>query len=177
MSDAAAITLFVGSLVIILGALFCLQQRIATRRRAERAARVADFERRLRSPDLAAVEEHLGHALPQCLHALYQDQALVLSDDILIEVPNPATRENECYIAWFGPGDIKNVTEQPWPGCEGLFKIGNNGAGDQFLVDPRKVHPEVIYYLHESAQKRGIGVSLSAFLSAKRRPVPDEYEA
>ena len=163
---------------IVVGALAAslLFQWLRVRSRAASAASNAEreeFSRRLRSPDLSAVEKHLGHTLPRSLHALYQDQALLQSDDVLIGVPNPIEGASECYVAWFEPGDIKTF-DSPWPGCQGLFPIANNGAGDQFLVDPREVDPEVIYHLHESGKKAGIGVTLSAFLAAPRRPVPDE---
>ena len=174
MSDAAAIALVVVIVAFGSAAAFWLQARSQHKRKTAQALEAAEFERRQSSPNLAEVEEHLGHALPRSLHALYQDKALALSSDLLIGVPNPATDEKECYVAWFEPGDLKNYTSDPWPGCEGLFRIGNNGAGDQFLVDPREDDPEVIYYLHESAHKRPIGTRLSGFITAPRRPVPDE---
>ena len=71
------------------------------------------------------------------------------------------------------PGDIETLKD-PWPGCEGLFPIGNNGAGDQFLVDLSEPDPEVIYYLHETSDRRGIGVTLTEFLAAPRWTAPDE---
>lgn len=174
MSDAAAIALVVALVTLGSGALFWLMARSGKRRAAERSLEAAEFERRQSAPNLVEVEKHLGHALPASLHALYQDRELALTSGILIGVPNPATDEDECYVAWFEPGDLKNFTANPWPGCEGLFRIGNNGAGDQFLVDPREADPEVIYYLHESARKRSLGTTLSAFINAPRRPVPEE---
>jgi len=104
---------------------------------------------------------------------MYQEPDLILSDDLLIAVPNPLQTAGECHIAWFQPADVENL-RMVWPGCEGLFPIANNGAGDQFLVDLREADPEVIYYLHETGEHRGIGVTLSAFLAAPRKPVPDE---
>lgn len=177
MPELAAIALVVTLVVGGSAALFWLQARSERKRDAQGAAESAKFERRRRSPNLAAIEKHLGQSLPSALHALYRDQALVLSNDVLIGVPNPVENEDECYVAWFEPGDLENFTSHPWPGCEGLFRIANNGAGDQFLVDPRQPDPEVLYYLHESAQLNGIGVSLSAFLAAPRRRVPDEKKA
>ena len=174
MPDIAAIALVVALVTGGSAAILWFQARSERKRKAAGALAAAEFERRQSSPNLGEVEKHLGHALPRSLHALYQDKALALSSDVLIGVPNPATGEDECYVAWFEPGDLDNFTSNPWPGCEGLFCIGNNGAGDQFLVDPREEDPEVIYYLHESARKRAIGTRLSAFISAPRRPVPDE---
>jgi hypothetical protein len=131
------------------------------------------FARRLASPDLAGLERHLGHALPASFRAMYQDRELILSDDVLIDVPNPLEGDEECYVAWFQPADVESVGEVP-PDCDGLFPIADNGAGDKFLVDLRQTDPEVIYYLHETGERKGIGVTLSAFLRAPRRPVPDE---
>lgn len=171
MSDATAITLGgIGFSIVAAGAVW-IQARLNRKRQAEDAAIAAELERRLRSPDLAAIEKHLGHPLPRSLHALYADQELVLSDDVLIGVPNPVEKDSECYVAWFEPGDLQNLLAQRWPGCEGLFPIA---TGDEFLVELRDPDPEVLYHLHETGEKRGTGARLSAFVSAPRRPVPDE---
>jgi hypothetical protein len=143
------------------------------RSKAVQDAHSAAFEKRLRTPDLAAVERHFGHALPQSLYALYADQDLVLSHDIVIEVPNLAEGEECCYIAWIEPGDLENVTS-PYSGCEGFFAIGDNGAGDQFLVNPREADPEVFYHFHETGEFFGLGVTLSDFLKAPRFYPDDE---
>lgn len=104
---------------------------------------------------------------------MYQDRELINAHDVLIGIPNPLEKSKECYIAWFEPADLENLLA-PRPGCEGLFPIANNGAGDQFLIDLRQADPEVIYYLHETGERKEIGARLSAFLAAPRRPVPDE---
>ena len=87
-----------------------------------------------------------------------------MSDSILIGVPNPVDGGDECYVAWFQPGDVENVGAA-WPGCEGLFPIADIGTGDQFLVDLRQADPDVIYHLHETGERRQIGVTLSQFLA------------
>ena len=105
---------------------------------------------------------------------MYRDRQLIMSDNILIGVPNPVDGGDQ-FSRGLVPafGDVENVGAA-WRGCEGLFPIADNGSGNQFLVDLRQADPDVIYHLHETGQRRQIGVTLSQFLAAARRPVPDE---
>jgi hypothetical protein len=172
MSQNAAIALTVGLIAVGAAIMFWLMSRSERKQRARAAAASEKFEKRLASPDLDGLERHLGHALPASFCAMYQDRDLIMSDNILIGVPNPLENDDECYVAWFQPADTENIGAA-WPGCDGLFPIADDGAGDQFLVDLRQPDPEVIYHLHETAERRGLGVSLSAFLAAPRRPVTE----
>lgn len=145
----------------------------AEHKRAALETANADFEQRLRSPDLPSIEKHLGKKVSRMLHALYGDAALMQSENILIGVPNPIEEAPECFVAWFEPGDAQTLLSA-WPGCEGLFPIASNGFGDQYLVDPCQDDPPVIYFLHETGAKGSIGVTLSQFLAFPRRQAPDE---
>ncbi len=169
MTDTIAVALIAGPALLGIAGLFW----VMLRGRAKAAAELEAFKKRLASPDLDGLERHLGHPLPASLRTLYSDHDLIMSYDILIAVPNPLEQGDESYIAWFEPGDVASLGAA-WPGCEGLFPIASNGAGDQFLIDPRRPDPEVIYHRHETGERRGLGVTLSAFLAAPRRPVPDE---
>ena len=173
MSQTAAIALTVGLITVGSAIMFWLQLRSERKARATAAVASNRFKQRLASPDLDGLERHLGHPLPASVRAMYQDRDLIMSDNILIGVPNPLENDNECYVAWFEPADVENIGAA-WPGCDSLFPIADNGAGDQFLVDLRQADPEVIYHLHETGERRGLGVGLSAFLAAPRRPVPEE---
>ncbi len=86
----------------------------------------------------------------------------------------PIRSRRSRSATWRGSSRAISKTCWRWPGCEGLFPIANNGAGDEFLIDLRDPDPEVLYHLHETGEKRGTGARLSAFVSAPRRPVPDE---
>ena len=150
-----------------------LSGRRDKRRRTKSALAAEKYLKRLGSPDFEGMERHLGHRLPESFYALYGDTDLVRSEDLLIAVPNPLERSEDSYIAFFQPAD-RETLDDPWPGCEGLFPFANNGAGDQFLVNLGQPDPEVVYYLHETGEKGSLGVPLSAFIAAPRRPVPDD---
>jgi hypothetical protein len=173
MSDTTAIVLAVGLTTVAIAVMSWIRSRLVLRAHARTAADLEAFKKRLAAPDLDGLERHLGHPIPASLRALYDDHELIMSFDILIAVPNPLEQDEECYIAWFEPGDAESLRDA-WPGCEGLFPIANNGFGDQYLVDPRQPDPEVITYDHETGERRGLGVTLSEFLVAPRRMVPDE---
>jgi hypothetical protein len=173
MGTIAAAALMIGLGTAMVAVLQWLISRGDRKRRQESVAFGERFRRRLESPDLAGLERHLGHPPSASLRALYADRDLVMSDDIVISVPNPLQGSKESYIAWFEPADAETLAIT-WPGCEGLFPFADNGAGDRFLVDPRDSDPEVIYYLHETGEKRALGVSLSAFLAAPRRPLSEQ---
>lgn len=95
-----------------------------------------------------------------------------MSDDLLVGIANPIEDDSECFVAWFYPGDMENL-DRASPESDGLFPFANNGSGDQFLVALSQVDPEVIYHSHQSGERRGLGVTLSAFLAAPRRTAPD----
>ena len=169
MSHWAAVTLTVSLIVFGSLGLFLLERRGKARRR-ESSRR---YERSLDAPEFGALEAHFQHPLPACFRELYSNQNLIRQTDILVEVPNPAENEQECYIAFFEPATVAHASSSG-SNAEGLFSFANNGAGDQFLIDPRQTDPEVIYYLHETGKRTDIGVTLSKFLKALRRSLPDE---
>ncbi len=173
ISNTAGIILFCCVLATIFAAITWVQSRLQKERRATAAAAAERFKTRLMNPDFAALEKHFRTSLPASFRAMYQHLELINSDDLLIGVPNPVEKSDECYVAWFIPADVES-TRSSWPGCEGLFPFADNGAGDQFLVDLRQSDPEVIYYTHENAKSKSLGVSLSTFLAAPRRQQPDE---
>lgn len=172
MSVTAAIVLVVGLIALGAGWVFWRLWRSERKACAAVAAIWEASERRRTHPDFDGLEKHFGHPLPASFRALYQDHELILSHDLLVRVPDPIEQEDECYIAWFLPADVENLRD-PWPGCEGLFPFAENGAGDRFLIDPAQADPEVLYY-PETGERRGMGVTLSAFLAAPRRPAPEE---
>jgi hypothetical protein len=173
MSDTTATALAGGLAVLVIAAAAWARSRLVRQAQARANAELEAFEKRLANPDLDGLERRWGHPLPASLRALYNDQELINSKDVLIGVPNPGEPGEDCYVAWFEPGDVESL-DAVWPGCEGLFPIANNGFGDQFLIDPKEPDPPVFFHLHESGERLAIGVTLSAFLAAPRRIAPDE---
>jgi len=82
------------------------------------------FKRRLESPDLDGLEQHLGRPLPVSFRAMYRDRGLILSNNLLIAVSNPLEPAHECYIAWFEPADIENF-RAVWPGYSRVEILGD----------------------------------------------------
>lgn len=173
MGSASAISLTVGLILVGAAIGFWLMTQAENKARLRRRTDAEQFKRRLHSPDLDGLEQQPGHPLPASFGALYQNRDLIQTNDLLIAVPNPLEGADECYIAWFRPANVESLREV-WPGCEGLFPIADNGAGDRFLVNLCEPDPEVVYYLHDRGERRGLGVALSTFLAAPRRPVPEE---
>jgi hypothetical protein len=177
MSDTAAIILMGAFLIVGSAVAIRLLDRWDMKRREKNSmlnpAVNVTWQKRMENPDFAGLEKHFGCTLPASFRSMYQDQELINSTDLLIGVPNPLENCNESYIHRFKPADIETAS-RVWRGCEGLFPIANNGAGDEFMVDLRRSDPDVVYYLHETKERKALGVTLSAFLTAPRRAVPEE---
>ena len=167
MSTIAAISLTVGLVAVGFAVLSWLASRAQRKQRVEGSLVAERFRKRMESPDLAGLERQIGRPLSPSLRALYADRELVISKDIVLAVPNPLEGSKDSYIAWFEPADAEAL-RSPRQGGDGLFPFANNGAGDQFLVDPKQADPEVVYYLHETAEKMSLGIPLSAFIAAAR---------
>ena len=136
---------------------------------AETEAQSRRFEDRLRSPDLNAVENHFGHALPAPLRALYGDpQELTRSDFEML----PPDDSAPVYICFYNPADAADL-DCAWPGCEGYFAFADDGAGNELLVDPRQEDPPVLRHDHETGELRTVAATLSAFMNWKRRSVEE----
>jgi len=113
--------------------------------------------------------------LQQILH-MHREDKLELPQRVGLGPPRHLVGEqtDDCFIAWFMPGDADTL-DAVRPGCEGLFPIADNGAGDQYLVDPRQADPEIVYHLLETRERIALGVTLSRFLAAPRHPAQDEH--
>lgn len=173
MGDTEAIILVGGLILFGSVAVISLHDRSQKKFLANQAAASAQRQRRMDNPDFEGLERYFGRSLPAGFRRMYEDSELINSTDLLIGVANPLEETDDCYIAWFEPADT-DTAASVWKGCEGLFPFANNGAGDSFMVDLRQADPDVIYHLHETNERKAIGVTLSAFLSASRRPVPEE---
>lgn len=169
MSSLAATILTIALIVLGTIAMLLLERR----KKARWAEASCRHDEGLDHPDFEALEDYFGHPLPAVLKELYADKQLIRRDDILIRVPDPLDGGNECYVAFFEPANLENAGTTDSI-CKGMFAFASNGAGDLYLIDPREADPEVIYYLHESGERRAMGVTLSQFIRAPRRPVPDE---
>ncbi len=172
MSEWAAASLVVGPLVVVGGLVLWWVLRSGHDPKTIRAANER-FRERQKRPDFEAYRRKFGCDPPEALVTLFDDPSLFTDDRDSFTVMLSSTPAGEgWYVAWIEPIDAEHLEQQPWPGTEGLFAFANNGAGDQYLFDPCGRDPEVIHYEHESGKRRPLGVTLSAFLSAKR-----EYEA
>ena len=129
------------------------------------------FRTRQLNPDSEAFRQKYGVNPPESLKELYRRTEIFSPDwDSLKSVVTDETgMERTFYFAWIEPMDKEFLNKPPWPGTEGCFSFANDGAGDQYLIDPKQTDPEVFYYQHESARKTGTGVKLSQFASSISR--------
>jgi len=127
------------------------------------------FRQRLSSPDLDAVAEHFGCALPAALRDLYGNlEELALSD---VEVL-PPDGGDPIYICFYNPADAENL-QSPWPGCENFFAFADDGCGNELLVDPGLEDPPVLWHDHETGKIETVAGSMGEFMKWKRRPVEE----
>ena len=173
MSLGAAVALFLSLVAVGYCALAWLESIEKGRNQGADMKAGQAFDERRRRPALAALAARLGHRLPASYEALYADQDLVRGDDWVIEVPNRATGDEDCYLTWFEPADLETLSSVP-SSCEGLLPFADNGLGDLYLIDPRQPDPDVIYFSHENDATFAIGTRLADFLAAPRHGVPDE---
>lgn len=135
----------------------------------------ARFRARQVEPDFEAFRRHFGCEAPAPLRELFSDPAVFTEDrdmfDVLLKTDGSVER---WFIAWIEPIDEEHLSEPVWPGTEGFYAFANNGAGDQYLIDPRDSDPEILYYEHETGRRRPVGATLSTFLSAERLYDSDE---
>lgn len=168
MSDFQAIALFVGIFLLFIIPIFWWQFHEGSSGRNKAAE--ALFRQRQRNPDFEAFRRHLSCEPPQSLKSLFAEPEFFANDKDMfeIEVPSSSGQSKRWFIAWIEALDEEHLKSGNWPGTEGFYAFANNGAGDQYLIDPKRVDPEVFYYEHETGKKKPVGVSLSQFVSAKR---------
>lgn len=133
------------------------------------------FRARLRAPDFDLFKRRFGCDPPPSLKALLQDPSLLTGDRDSFHLVIPGREgDTRWFVAWVEPMDAEHLSGVVWPGTEGHYSFANNGAGDQYLIDPRAADPNVLYYDHEAAKTRPVGATLSQFIAARRIYDDDE---
>ena len=126
------------------------------------------FRERQRHPDFDLFRRQFGCEPPPALRALFAEQALFTDDGDTFEVVLPGREgETRWSVAWIEPMDAEHLRGVVWPGTEGYYAFANDGSGDKYLIDPRESDPTVLYYEHETARTRPVGVTLSHFIAAR----------
>jgi SMI1/KNR4 family protein SUKH-1 len=175
MSDFQIKLWVCGLIVVFLGALdiwkkFNKKSSGKNNAAANNTAATEQFRKRQCSPDFEAFQKHFGCEPPQALKKLFSEPELFTDDKDMFEiaVPSEAGQEKRWFLAWIDALDEEHLKSSRWPGTENLYAFANNGAGDEYLIDPKQKDPEVIYYEHETRKMKSVGVTLSQFVSAKR---------
>lgn len=152
MSDAVLSMLFLLAILIGLPAgLLLLRDRWFGRSRSAVDEASQEFLRRLKSPDLEAVETHFGSPLPACVRELYSNQDELLRADFVVSPKPGAPRNQRWYIAYYNPADAESVRDGGKTD-ERLFAFANDGSGNEYLIDPTQADPEVRFLDHETGE-------------------------
>ena len=168
MSDFQATALVVG-LIVGFFVVLTLWRKFNKGSLEKNKATAERFRKRQRNPNFDAFRKHFACDLPQALGSLFAEQEIFSNDKDMFDVVIPSGKsERRWFVAWIEPVDEEHFKSCRWPGTEGFYAFANNGAGDQYLIDPKQEDPEVFYYEHETAKKKSVGVTLSQFVSAKR---------
>ena len=161
MSDFQATALVVGLIVGFFTVLTLRQKKFKKSRRATSE----DFRKRQCNPDFEAYRRYFGCEPPAALKQLFNDPELFSNDRDMFEIE---VSGKKWFVAWIDAIDEEHLKSCQWPGTQGFYAFANNGAGDQYLIDPKQEDPEVFYYEPETGKKKSVGVALSQFVSAKR---------
>lgn len=121
------------------------------------------FDQRLLNPDIAALEQHYGHALPTALVALYQNDQEVIRGGFYVARSVDTSEENRWYVAFYMPADLRSVKDA-WPGTERYFAFADDGCGNGYLVDPRLDDPAVFLHDHETGEFHPVANRFSEFM-------------
>ena len=106
---AATGAIYVLTVFVLAVALLFLNDWIFHRAPSKEAKAAAGkrFEERLLKPDIRSLEEHFGHALPDCLKAFYTDRELLLRENIEIAGTLSNGDKTIWNIAFFQPADLE----------------------------------------------------------------------
>lgn len=168
MSSLAAASLVIGFLVLVGGPILWRIFRSGAPHPAAQAVADREFVRQLENPDFAALEVLLGCQLPRAVLSLYADRNLILGQNWYVDLPNPGQGSSESYVAYFQPAVPASLRDLG-DGRAGSLAFGNDGAGDEYLVDLRKANPPVVYLQHDSGRQYELAANLAEFLQLPRR--------
>jgi len=139
-------------------------------RRAEQAA----YNARLRAPRWDLVEAALRRPVPAVLRALYADQALVTSGDLLVLDPARAGgREMAWNVNQFTPADEEALAPELESIPPGAFAFATNEFGDPFYVQLGELPDgdgRVFVHYHDGGDTELVAPSLHTFLAWPRTP-------
>ena len=178
MSSLAAASLVIGLLVLVGGPILWLIFRSGAPNPAEQALASREFVRQLENPDFASLEAQVRCRLPSAVPELYADGALILGQDWYVDLPNsgqdrpgqdsPGQDSSESYVAYFQPALPASLRDLGG-GQSAWLAFGNDGAGDEYLVDLRQPDPRVIYLQHDTGRQFELAATLAEFLRLPRR--------
>ena len=122
---------------------------------------------RLQTPDFAAVEQHFGHPLPECLLALHADKQELMRSDFFV-APAEDDADNECWeIAYYQPVDEQSVRNTS-PGMEEYFAFAIDGIANDYLNDPKEDDPAVLFRDDVTGEVTRVGDRFTEFMKWPR---------
>jgi hypothetical protein len=126
------------------------------------------FLARLANPDLALLERHFSHALPETLTRLYGNKEELANCEFEVVPPDGGTQAEPWHVAFYEPADAESLRHTFHdPGK--YFAFANDGFGNVYMVDPREADPPVLFHDHEAGTTEPVAPSISEFMNWPRR--------
>ena len=140
---------------------------------AEEAEYRRTFTERLHRPDFRALETHYGATVPLALRELYSSKAELARVGFEVASRIDADDEDRWFIANYQPADAEAL-KPFWRGTERYFAFASDGAGNEYLIDPRLPDPPVQFHDHETGDLDPVCGSLTEFLTWPRLVTSEE---
>jgi len=145
------------------------------REQPERVYGTPEYWARFNQPDFAALESHLGRALPVQFRRLYSDSQMVLAKEFAVIPPESDGVHEDWPINCFFPADKQAIIDM-WPdeflntsyvpfatdGCGGLYYLELEAGTEQ--------DAPVCFYHYDGDIHTEAAESLGEFLSWPRKP-------
>ena len=173
MTDSLmTIAMIVCVLVVLPFAVLILKDRLQTRSPAEIEEYSRNFVERLHHPDFAAIEDHYSTPVPQTLRELYLNKSELDRGDFEVAANSDAKEDDRWFIAFYEPADSEAM-KSCWPGTEKYFAFANDGADNEYLIDPRLPDSPVQFHDHETGEFSPVCSSFSEFMKWPRLTLSD----
>lgn len=117
-----------------------------------------ELDDKIRNPDFAFVDAHLGPPVPDALKELYTSGRVFELEEIIVD-------EEELYIAvaYFLPL-IGEYYRRSWPGVEKTLNFAQDGMGNMYVASPEEDYSVVYFYDHETGEFESLNINIPEFI-------------
>ena len=167
------VAVLVGIFVLLPIGVLHLKERLQGQSPAEMAEYSQRFTERLHQPDFGALESHYGASVPAALRALYSNSEELGRGDFEVAPRIDADEEDRWFMEFYQPADSEAL-KVFWPGTERYFAFADDGAGNEYLIDPRLPDPPVQFHDHETGEFSPVCDSFVEFMTWPRWTTPED---